>query len=61
MELEIKISKTENRSSTAGFISWERLSELFRRSGELKPDEQIEHLVAGRQGLQYYVEEREDS
>ncbi len=42
----------------AGFISWERLSQELRRSGEIKEGETLEALVLSDDGIQYHVQRK---
>ena len=42
-------------ANLANFISWRRLVDEMRRSGEIKADETVEALVLTDDGIQYYV------
>lgn len=52
----IKIELEKSDSSTAGFISWHRLTKHLKNSGELKPNERVVRIEADSDGLKYYVE-----
>lgn len=45
-----------HQSSLAGWISWARLERHLQKSGEIKPDERITHMVADEDGIKYFVE-----
>lgn len=55
-DLRTKIVGIEN--NVAGSISWERLAELFRQSGEMFPEEEIEAFVLSDDRIQFYVRRR---
>jgi len=38
-----------------GFITWKRLAELFKLSGDVKPGESVSLLDVGRNGINYAV------
>lgn len=54
MELKVELKKSD--SSTAGYISWERLAKHLKTSGELNDNEIIVRIEADRNGINYYVE-----
>lgn len=43
-------------ANLAGFISWKRLAQELRRSGEIKTGETVEAFVLNADGIQYFVE-----
>lgn len=52
--MQIKI--TFDKSSVAGFISWERLAkETFHGASELRNNEHISHFEISERGIQYFV------
>lgn len=48
--------KTTAPGGLSGFIGWQRLVEHLRRTGEIKRDEEVVHIVADKHGLTYYLE-----
>lgn len=53
---EVKGKLQEHESSVGGWISWARLERHLKKSGEIKPNERITHMVADEDGIRYYVE-----
>jgi hypothetical protein len=52
--MQIKI--TYDKSSVAGFISWERLAkETFHGASELRFNEYISHFEVDERGIKYFV------
>lgn len=44
-------------ANLVSFISWGRLAETLKASGEIKPNEELEAFILGDAGIQYYVKE----
>lgn len=45
-------------TGVAGFVSWRRLSELFRASGEVKPNEDLLSFQVDERGIMFRTEFR---
>ena len=54
------IPLTDEPPTRSGFITWKRLAELFKLSGDVKPDESVSLLDVGRNGINYCVAESRD-
>lgn len=49
------VIEEEKKSSTYGFISWERLEQLMKRSGEINIEEKVTNFIVIEGGIQYGV------
>ena len=47
-----------NVGGMSGQISWERVLEILRSSGEIKSHEELDCLVADENGLKFYLNRR---
>ena len=49
------IPLSDEPPTRSGFITWKRLAELFKLSGDVKPGESVSLLDVGRNGINYAV------
>lgn len=54
----LRAQRIEIENNIAGFISFSRVAELMRQTGELKNSETIEAFVLTDDGIQYFVKRR---
>lgn len=57
--MEIKYSN--EKSSTTGFVSWDRLESVLRQAGEIKPDETLVKIELTSSGMTPYIKRKRDS
>lgn len=53
--MKIEISFVNDKSTVCGSISWERLAEQLKKSGELREGETITRIQADDDGIRYFV------
>ncbi|MAO66216.1 MAG: hypothetical protein CL666_14570 [Balneola sp.] len=54
-KLEVHISKKRSNieSRGAGFLSWDRLEERLKQSGELQSEDILEKVMISKEGIDY--------
>lgn len=51
----LEIAPHQNTDGAAGFISWKRLPEIFRKGGEIKLDEELVAFQVDERGITFTV------
>lgn len=59
-ELFVSSENTRDPAGLSTFMSWERLEEVLRRDGQLRPDEKLATVVLGTRGIDFRLQRRED-
>lgn len=55
----MKIKLEEKESCVAKDISWNRLQDVFRQCGQMRPGEVITHLKVRDWGITYYIKDKQ--
>ncbi len=55
-DVTFDIIHNQEPSGPMGYMSFRRLAETMRKSGEIAPDEALKHIVVTERGLSLYFE-----